>query len=128
MSIRDWGRYVAFVAITLTLIFLVIDSGLGVWSLYEANRQAYREYQHETKREQQEAAEKIANKCGKTIAPFYFGRECLLREFNAYQHRENTNQDLQAQQERLIPLTQVRLYVVGVVHRIGLRFCGDCLA
>jgi transposase InsO family protein len=29
---------------------------------------------------------------------------------------------------RLIPLTQVRLYVVGVVHRIGLRFCGDCLA
>jgi hypothetical protein len=31
-------------------------------------------------------------------------------------------------QKRLIPLTQVRLYVVGVVHRIGLRFCGDCLA
>ena len=29
---------------------------------------------------------------------------------------------------RLIPLTQVHLYVVGVAHEAGRRFCEDCLA
>jgi adenine-specific DNA-methyltransferase len=49
--------------------------------------------------------------------------------------KDRSDEDLTAEpemikafRERLIPLTQVRLYVVGVVHRIGLRFCGDCLA
>jgi hypothetical protein len=29
---------------------------------------------------------------------------------------------------RLIPLTQVHLYVVGVAHEAPRRFCEDCLA
>ena len=32
------------------------------------------------------------------------------------------------QRPRLIPLTQVRLYVVGAARGAGWRFCEDCLA
>ena len=36
--------------------------------------------------------------------------------------------ELAAYAARLIPLTQVHLYVVGVAHEAGRRFCEDCLA
>jgi hypothetical protein len=34
----------------------------------------------------------------------------------------------EAYNKRLIPLTQVRLYVVGAARGAGRRFCEDCLA
>ena len=43
-------------------------------------------------------------------------------------HSASLMAQLHAHAQRLIPLTQVRLYVVGVALRTGLRFCGDCLA
>ena len=42
--------------------------------------------------------------------------------------RDRTEPTAPSSAPRLIPLTQVHLYVVGVAHEAGRRFCEDCLA
>jgi hypothetical protein len=99
MSFSYWLRILT--ALTLQLLALAFASQLifGVWSQYEANRNAYRAYQEKAEQDQKKTADDIAKDCEviPQISPAL--RDCLRKAILAYQKNDTTNKDLQAQQD-----------------------------
>lgn len=93
------SRILTSIVLHSTVIYFLVGSGLSLWSTYEINRQAYRDYQLRTLTEQEESARNIANRCSVIIEPTMTFSECILTELLAYQKTDTVDKDLQAQQE-----------------------------
>ena len=91
-------RFLVILIVVFVLITGVAIVSLSVWSQYEVGRTTYRDYQKNSNADHQEAAEQIAHDCtyGRVIAPIV--RDCLTEKMDAYQKKDTSNKDLQAQQ------------------------------
>lgn len=99
MSFSNWSRYVTIVVLQCAALFFIAQVGLGVWHQYELSRDAYRQYQHATKSDQDKAADEIASNCSVVTQVNPALRDCLREAVLAYQKKNNTNQDLEAQKD-----------------------------
>lgn len=96
---RDWLRYVSAITLLVAAVLFVGQTGLAVWQQYELSRNAYRQYQNATKSEQDKAADDIAANCSVVAQVNPALRNCLREAVQAYQKKNNTNQDLEAQKD-----------------------------
>lgn len=99
LSYWDISRVVASVTMHVVVLYLLIGAGLSIWSFYELDRQAYRDYQQQSEREQQQSARKIADRCNVILEPGMTFHDCVLKELLSYQKQDVSDKDLQAQQD-----------------------------
>lgn len=96
-----WGisRTISSIILQVVAVYFIAVAGLGIWSGYDGKREAYHQEKQRADREQDQASRNIAAKCSVPDAPVDIVTECLAAEMEAYQDRQNTDQDLQAQQD-----------------------------
>jgi len=99
ISFWDISRLITSLGLHAISIYLLVGVGLVVWSVYQSNRDAYRQAKDNDERSQHQASRHIASECAVPGAPVDIIAECLAAEVGAYQKRQNTDKDLQAQQD-----------------------------
>ena len=87
MSRRDWVRYITFAVILLLALLWIAGNVMSVWSQYEVNRDRYRSYQQRGEKDQDKAAEKIANDCAVIPLVNPALRNCLKEQIASYQKK-----------------------------------------
>lgn len=97
----NWIRSVAalFFQVLAVVVLLELLAGLsiGIWTQYEANREAYRIYQRHVASDEKGVAAIIAKKCSASLKESAVAK-CLADEVFAFRAVDSTNRDLQAQQ------------------------------
>ncbi|MET2831619.1 hypothetical protein [Mesorhizobium shangrilense] len=92
-------RHFASLGVALTVAYLIISGGLGVWQQYNLGGKAYIEYQQQAEQHEREAANEIMQKC-QTVAPVNPAfSDCLFEAIKSYQLQDRARQDLKAQQD-----------------------------
>ncbi|MDX0065895.1 hypothetical protein GOB13_23435 [Sinorhizobium meliloti] len=99
VSFWDIARLLSSLVFQFAALYFFVGAGLGLWSAYEGNRQAYREYQDHAHSLAKQAAEEIAQRCNLLFEPGQTVHGCLIEAIGAYQAADTSNKDLHAQQE-----------------------------
>jgi hypothetical protein len=99
MSVRDIFRWLGAFTLQLTALVFIGSAGVGVYSAYHANREAYRNEKARAEDERSKATDEIAARCNVMFDPEQTLRACLAHELRAYEDKANTDKDLEAQQD-----------------------------
>ena len=99
MSVYEIFRWVAAATTQFTAIVFICLAAVGVYSAHNVYREAYRAEKSRAESERQEATEEIASRCNIIFDVDQTLRACLARELEAYEHKANTDKDLEAQQD-----------------------------